>query len=855
MKFRNEHFAFKRCWRKSRGEKPKGGRFTECARAFCIGCASLLLVLASSGGPLLPPAQIGNLLEMTNSNVRLEYNLNTGRANFYWQNLLKISGFYAGVDLNPYITDTIYTSRSWTVTNNEVRVTSTASGLPTMRQVFILDQNDSFLTRLDVIGSATPTRWIGSLVMDISGGVDIGSYNDVRALIVPFDNDSFTFSYNAMPINNTAISYEASAFYDNTTRNGLVVGSVTHDTWKTGIYFQGANNKLNVLNAYGGVTSSDTRDVMPHGLVSGNTISSPTIFVGFGADWRTVMEAYADANAAFAPKLAWNGGVPFGWNSWYTYGTAVSYSNATAASSFIKSRLQTNNFNDNGSVYINLDSYWDNLSDAQLIQFANCCHTNGQKAGIYWTPFVYWGTADQGSNSFITGSSTYKWSDAYLRTDNGSVQTIDGGIAIDPTHPGFKTVAAYYLSYFKSRGFDYLKMDFLSHGALEGVHYDTNVMTGIQAYIQGMQYLLAQNNGRMFLSESIAPIFPYQYAHSRRIFCDASTSINDTESTMQAVSYGWWINNRLYQFSDPDVMKFSGGSANENQSRLINCAISGTIFLNGDDLASTTGQNLAQDCLTNAAINEIARAGVSFRPVEGNTGTSAADVFVRQDGATWYVAVFNYSLSSTIKNLNLARLGISGTYTAMDLWSGTLSSVSGTTWSVSLGAKQAKLFRLGSGSTTATGPVSQAVHLGDSATLSTVASGTPPFSYTWKKNGVALSGDVANAITINPMSPADVGTFAVEITGGNGSATNSAALSIAPGSMSPTNILAQANNNNLILSWPTNHTGWKLQMQTNIPGSDTGWSTVTGSDGTNVWTVPFNQTMPNAFFRLIYPGD
>jgi len=60
MKFRNEHFAFKRCWRTSRGEKPKGGRFTECARAFSIGCASLLLVLASSGGPLLPPAQIGN---------------------------------------------------------------------------------------------------------------------------------------------------------------------------------------------------------------------------------------------------------------------------------------------------------------------------------------------------------------------------------------------------------------------------------------------------------------------------------------------------------------------------------------------------------------------------------------------------------------------------------------------------------------------------------------------------------------------------------------------------------------------------------------------------------------------------
>ncbi len=535
-------------------------------------------LLAGMAGPLSPPVQAGTLLEMTNVNVRLEYDLSTGRANFYWQNALKIAGFYAGVGLDTYITGTIYTNRTWSVTGNEVDIVLTGNGVPMMKQVFILDQDNSFLTRLDVIGSGLQSRWMGPVVMDIAGGVDVGSYNDVRALIVPFDNDSFTFSYDGMPINNTAMSYEASAFYDNTTRNGLVVGSVTHDTWKTGVYFQGANNKLNVLNVFGGETSSDTRDVLPHGLVTGNTISSPTVFVGFGADWRAVMECYADANAAMAPKLPWSAGVPFGWNSWYVYGTNVSYSNATAASSFMKSNLQTNNFNDEGSVYINLDSDWSNLSGTQLQQFAGFCHANGQKAGIYWTPFVYWGTAAQGSNSLMTGSGTYKWSDAYLRTTNGSVQTIDGGIAIDPTHPAYKQMTAYYISYFKSLGFDYLKLDFLTHGALEGVHYDPTVTTGIQAYNRGMQYLLTQNDGRMFLSESIAPIFPHQYANSRRIYCDASTTITDTMNTMQAVTYGWWISGRLYQFSDPDIMKFAGGTANENQSRLINCAIAGTVF-------------------------------------------------------------------------------------------------------------------------------------------------------------------------------------------------------------------------------------------------------------------------------------
>src|SRR5260370_29084648 len=325
-------------------------------KGLCGACLGPLLAGTCAAGPLLPPVQTGNLLRMTNTNVRLDYDLSTGRANFYWQNSLKVTGFYAGVGLANYITDTVYTNRTWKVTNNQVEVTSTRGDLPTMKQIFILDQDNSFLTRLDVIGSALQSRWMAPLVMDTTNGVDIGSYADNRALIVPFDNDSPTFSYNAMPINNTAGSYEVSAFYDNLSRNGLVVGSVTHDAWKTGVYFQGANNRLSVLNVYGGVTSSDTRDLEPHGRVAGNTVSSPTVFVGFGTDWRSGLESYADANAAMAPTLAWSGGVPFGWNSWYAYEASVSYSNATAASSFIRNNLQTNNFNDQGIVYVNLDS-------------------------------------------------------------------------------------------------------------------------------------------------------------------------------------------------------------------------------------------------------------------------------------------------------------------------------------------------------------------------------------------------------------------------------------------------------------------------------------------------------------------
>jgi len=95
-------------------------------------------------------------------------------------------------------------------------------------------------------------------------------------------------------------------------------------------------------------------------------------------------------------------------------------------------------------------------------------HSNGQKAGIYWTPFVYWGTASQGSNSFMTGSGTYKWSSAYLRTPNGELQSSKRYRSRSDAFR-FQADDAYYLNFFKTRGFDFFEIGFLTHGALEGV--------------------------------------------------------------------------------------------------------------------------------------------------------------------------------------------------------------------------------------------------------------------------------------------------------------------------------------------------------------------------------------------------
>jgi hypothetical protein len=71
----------------------------------------------------------------------------------------------------------------------------------------------------------------------------------------------------------------------------------------------------------------------------------------------------------------------------------------------------------------------------------------------------------------------------------------------------------------------------------------------------------------------------------------------------------------------------------------------------------------------------------------------------------------------------------------------------------------------------------------------------------------------------------------------------------------PTNILFQVTANTLQLSWPSDHTGWRLQSQTNdlTQGLGTNWFDVAGSTITNQMIMPVNSTNGSVFYRMVYP--
>ncbi len=492
-----------------------------------------------------------------------------------------------------------------------------------------------------------------------------------NVLFVPYDNDAWV-RYSVTPFGSVPPeSYEVSALFNSNSREGIVIGSVEHDTWKTGIKIDSKNeNSIDSLIVYGGAASTLTRDVRPHGALRGKTIKSPKILIGWFDDWRDGMETFADVCNILAPNLCVSMEKPFGWNSWGKLQTNINFDNASQTSSFFSEHLQPHSFADSeSSVYVGLDSFWDfGFNESQRKEFADLCHTRGQKAGIYYCPFTDWAKDGEAN---VVEVLQHKYKDCYLY-HNGEILNFDGAYALDPTHPAVKHRIKEQIEKFIEWGYDFVKIDFMAHGAYEAdSHYDPSVMTGVQAYNHGMAFIDSIVNDKLWINLSIAPLFPANYAHSRRIGCDAWADIKNTEYTLNALTYGWWLD-RIYHYNDADHIVMEGVTEGENRARFTSSAITGLFFL-GDDLSDTAADETKErvkKIATNRDINDMARKCKSFRPVEHGIEDHAADMFYYTLDDTMYLAIFNFSESPVSKELKFTRLGLpeSQEFAAEELW-------------------------------------------------------------------------------------------------------------------------------------------------------------------------------------------
>ncbi|MGV3764708.1 MAG: alpha-galactosidase [Chitinophagaceae bacterium] len=486
---------------------------------------------------------------------------------------------------------------------------------------------------------------------------------DRRGLFVPFDNDMWV-RYNACTLEGADYtSSEATALYSNGSREGMVIGSIEHEVWKSGVQVKHLSGNEVAVTAFGGYTDSiTTHDRNPHGIVGAkdSVARSPKIMVGFFSDWREGMEAYARLNRLAEPPVVfkWKKATPMGWNSWGAIQTNISLDNAKKVVDFFADSCKTFR-NADSTLYIDIDSYWDNLTGGMtgdfsaLAAFSAYCKQKGLQPGIYWAPFADWNKTPR---KMETGP--YRYEETWLKA-KGAPMDIDGARAMDPTHPGTQQRMAYLLNRFKKAGFTMVKVDFLGHGALEADRFaDPAVTTGMQAYKVGMAFMDSVLDGAMLLYAAISPnMATARYVHMRRVGCDAFSAIDNTEYTLNSTGYGWWQSS-LYDFIDGDHVVFGKEKAGANRARLASAMVTGTL-ITGDDF-SQQGQwtTVAKNLLQQNDLLRIMEDGKSFRPVEANTGNKGVELFVKKQAGDIYIAAFSFGKEKKTFRFPPERIGL-----------------------------------------------------------------------------------------------------------------------------------------------------------------------------------------------------
>ncbi len=556
--------------------------------------------------------QSPNEVTFGNKQVKISINKHTGTVNYIFANGIRInhtvayvtdvrSGHFVSTDFTAHtssvaqVRDKLGTGMCLTVVHSDNK------HIIALAQHFTLYQSLPFLIiNVDAISqdqkqAPLESRDICPLaVLPEYGGNLFVPGKEPRILDAPFDNDDWvSMLERKWPHVDSAkasgISYEFSAVYNQSDFSGLVMGSIRHDVWKTGIVYRTGRDlgTIDSLKVFGGAATSDnpslpaayggydgTHDVIAHGTMTGKSISSPDIYLNASNDIRKAFTEYGRVNAALNGRLSWKGDAPVYWNSYAVEGVLGSSGimmppAVKEISDFIGS---LHNFSRYAKPVLSIDSYDQKIYSTEVLKsLGEYAAKNGQQMGFYFIPFALWTWKDSFEGKKLQGTD-YLISDVLLRdNEHKPILYKDGkfcAYAMDPSHPAIRQYIIYQLKKAKAINAKFLKIDFLTAGALEtSVRYDPSIRTGMQAYSKGMKelkFLIDSIMGKdIFITQAISPMFPNQFTHTRFVSTDVYSHLRDdepgfphygsTEASLATGSHMGWVQGTLFPFTNLDV--------------------------------------------------------------------------------------------------------------------------------------------------------------------------------------------------------------------------------------------------------------------------------------------------------------
>lgn len=473
-----------------------------------------------------------------------------------------------------------------------------------------------------------------------------------KMLFVPYDNDMWV-NYESTYLKSDLVSYDVSCIFNEDTNQGLLIGALDFDVWKNAVACSGYDAR--VFQAICGYTSAATHDSMEHGVIAQKEVASSNFICGYFENIMDALEFYGQLSSN-PNRLRWNHGTVFGWNSYSALTMYTTLDHFDTTSRFFQEELP-NFCNEDSVAYINLDAVF-GLDPIRLRNSIEEIHARGQKAGTYLAPLAHIPLLDELP---LYSDPSMKRKDIILKMPDGeNYHPIDGKYPIDITIPEAEMDLRLQLRKIVAAGFDYLKIDFLSHGAVEGIRHNKNLKTGRQALLYFYNILLEELDPEkidreIFISSSIAPLYPCGFAHARRCSCDAFGHHEDVRYVLNALTFSYWASGNLYEFNDPDhtvlFRSLVDGRAisceNEAKSRYIASTISGTVMLLSDNYGPGENAEEIKACrertqkLANSKeVNAVAAKHKAFRPIHLK---DRCNVFYLLDKEENYLAVFNYT--------------------------------------------------------------------------------------------------------------------------------------------------------------------------------------------------------------------
>jgi len=277
--------------------------------------------------------------------------------------------------------------------------------------------------------------------------------------------------------------------------------------------------------------------------------------------------------------------------------------------------------------------------------------------------------------------------------------------------------------------------------------------------------------------------------------------------------------------------------------------------------------------------------------ISNSVDTLVPALVIKQGAGTWTLSGLNvYYGATTITagTLALAATGSINSTPSIDVQSGATFNVAAVSGGFVLGASQTlKGDGTVIGKVTANGTVAPGESVGTLTFANNlVLAGTTvmeidrlnaPYADLIVANAVAYGGTLVVNNISDPLQAGDTFTlFSASARSGSfsgfslppldtGLAWDTSKLGVdgtikvtAGASNTPTNIAWSVSSGNLTLSWPLDHLGWTLLVQTNnlaggVSTNHADWAPVVGSTTTNEVVIPLDTSKRTEFYRLAYP--